>query len=220
MRKGIIYIATSKTSGKSYIGKTIDTFTRRINNHKPRAFNKNGEAYNTHFYLAVRKYGWDDFVWRILLKNIPNNKLDQKEIELIATHNTYSNGYNSTLGGSGHYGFSHKVSDKTRKKLSEAQTGEKSHNFGKHPSEETIKKMSESKKGKRLSQDTIHKIVDKTAKTWEITSPDGFVEIIKNLSEYCRNNGLKLKAMSRVSLGHRKSHRGYGCRCITQSLSK
>lgn len=52
----------------------------------------------------------------------------------------------------------HKPSDNTKKKMSEAQKGEKNPNYGKHFSEEHKKKLSEAKKGKHLSEEHKNKI--------------------------------------------------------------
>ena len=43
----------------------------------------------------------------------------------------------------------HIVSNETRKKMSDAHSGEKNHNFGKHHSEETRKKMSDAHSGEK-----------------------------------------------------------------------
>lgn len=50
------------------------------------------------------------------------------------------------------------MSEETRRKISEAQIGEKAYWYGKHFSEETKKKMSESQTGKHLSEETKKKL--------------------------------------------------------------
>ena len=59
-----IYKFTSKTSGKSYIGQSVDIL-KRFNEHRMQAFNKNVQHFNCHFYRAVRKYGFSDFSFQI-----------------------------------------------------------------------------------------------------------------------------------------------------------
>ena len=59
----LIYKATSKTSGKSYIGKTTNTLKQRVGEH----IRKSKKSKHTnHFHNAIKKYGKDDFVWEIL----------------------------------------------------------------------------------------------------------------------------------------------------------
>jgi hypothetical protein len=53
-----------------------------------------------------------------------------------------------------------RCSEETKKKMSDAQKGEKNHNYGKHPSEETRKKMSDAHKGTHLSEETRKKMSD------------------------------------------------------------
>lgn len=61
---GIIYKATSKTSGKIYIGQTTTSLNNRISNHKHKAL-YNIDLKN-HFHNAIRKYGIDDFIWEVI----------------------------------------------------------------------------------------------------------------------------------------------------------
>ena len=63
--------------------------------------------------------------------------------------------------GKNHPLFGKHIPYETRKKMSEAQKGEKNHFFGKHHSEETRRKISEVKKGKKrkpLTEETRRKI--------------------------------------------------------------
>lgn len=52
---------------------------------------------------------------------------------------------------------------------------------------------------------------------WEITYPNGNVEIITNLRKFCRDMGLTQSAMSRISSGSlgRHTHKGYRCKRIS-----
>lgn len=95
----LIYKATSKTSGKCYIGQTTTTLKERIDHHK-RTYN----IKNYHFYYAIRKYGWDDFEWEVIEDNINDaNILNEREKYWIKYYDSYENGYNSTRGGDGTY---------------------------------------------------------------------------------------------------------------------
>lgn len=97
--KGIIYKATSKTTGKSYIGETIKLLEERIEAHAKQARNSK-QIYK--FQNAINKYGIDDFEWQILEEySAPTQLLVKRillnrETELIIEHDTYHNGYNSS----------------------------------------------------------------------------------------------------------------------------
>ena len=93
----LIYKATSKTTGKVYIGQTQSTLEERIRKHQVASENK-----QYHFYNAIRKYGFDDFTWEIIEDNINDvDTLNEREIYWIEYYNSYENGYNSTRGGEG-----------------------------------------------------------------------------------------------------------------------
>ena len=280
---GLIYVATSRISGKSYIGKTIQKLNSRKCNHKSNAFNQKHKQYNTHFYRAIRKYGWKNFNWRILYNNITEHYLNMAEIYAIYIYNTFAEGgYNETKGGDGvtmtkeirekiskankgkkrgpisdevrknmskvHKGKKYKsMSKEGRRNISKAQKG-KTHtnetrekislslmgnkrgtrNKGKLFSEERKRKISEATigriipkkvrikisntlKGRKLKQKHIDNMIDANSLYWKITKSDGKIEIIKNLSKYCKENNLDNGSMCRVSKGKRNHHKGFNC---------
>jgi hypothetical protein len=49
---------------------------------------------------AILKYGWENMKMEIIYRCEKRSDLNAKEIELIAIHNSYENGYNCTKGGS------------------------------------------------------------------------------------------------------------------------
>ena len=89
-----IYKFTSKTTGLSYIGKSID-IDRRYKEHRTR-----NDGYT--FHNAIKEHGWDDFEFEILELWSPE-ELNEKEQYWIAFYNSYKNGYNETPGGEGNY---------------------------------------------------------------------------------------------------------------------
>lgn len=91
----IIYKITSKSTGKSYIGVTKQSLEKRWYQHKWFANHKP----TCHFHKAINKYGPDDFTVELLLSEKDDSKRVLLEQQLIAEHNTYTNGYNSTCGG-------------------------------------------------------------------------------------------------------------------------
>lgn len=94
-----IYKATSKTTGKVYIGQSSQTLQERISQHNSAAYK---HQYNYHFHNAIRKYGKDDFIYEIIEDNISDiETLNERECFWISYYDSYNNGYNSTRGGGG-----------------------------------------------------------------------------------------------------------------------
>lgn len=137
---GIIYCYISP-NGKKYIGQTWDE-ERRKGEHR------RAKGGCTHFHYAIKKYGFDNFQYYVLHKNIKNQSdLDKiKANEIIKNNSIHPFGYNLKI--SGQCGI---VSDEMRMKMSKAQKGRK-HN------KETKEKMSAWQIGKKLSEETKKKI--------------------------------------------------------------
>lgn len=91
--KGFIYKVTNKVNGKSYIGQTRYTVEFRWRQHQ----HKKDNAY---FHNAIKKYGIENFIVETL-EECDYKDLDSKEIFYIAKYDTFNNGYNLTIGGSG-----------------------------------------------------------------------------------------------------------------------
>jgi group I intron endonuclease len=136
----IIYKATNKINGNCYIGKTIQHLRERKSAHELHA-SKNSNFY---FHRALRKYGFNNFGWKILFHAIDENELDQMEKYFIANYKATNYLYNMTAGGRG---LIDPVGE-TRRKLSTAGKGKKNPFYGKHHSEETKIKLSLSRMGK------------------------------------------------------------------------
>lgn len=92
-----IYIITNKINHKSYIGKTeYSDPNKRWNEH---CNDYKREYYkNRPLYKAFAKYGLNNFEFKVLLET---NTPEKDEIKLIKEYDTYSKGYNATLGGDG-----------------------------------------------------------------------------------------------------------------------
>lgn len=162
-----IYKITNKINGKVYIGQTSETFRKRYLRHLLDV--RNNSKY--HFHLAIKKYGDENFTKEILEEDIPHASclkskeliIDIKEKEYIKKFDSYHNGYNMTVGGSGVFGYKH--TDEIKSKLSSIQMGIKHSKerveinrqaqLGKTLSEEHKLKISKSNKGKSKSE--LHK---------------------------------------------------------------
>jgi len=110
----------------------------RFNEHIKDA--KHGST--NHFHKAIRKYGKDGFISEILEENLTEQVAFDNEIVCINNHNSYTHGYNMTLGGdrgpilhgaeNGMYGKRH--SDSAKKAMSDAKKlliGKKHPHYGK-----------------------------------------------------------------------------------------
>ena len=102
----IIYKATCRVTGLSYIGLTTKTLQTRKKTHWKSVL----KGSSTAFHNALRKYNLNGFTWKTIHKCDNIEELKEKEIEYITEYNTYENGYNSTKGGE----FFSKQYDKTK----------------------------------------------------------------------------------------------------------
>lgn len=138
---GTIYKLTSP-SGKSYIGQTTNLKDRK------RCFYNPNKYYSGHkLDNAIKKYGVENFKYEIVIQIVESNKfklrekLDELEIYYIEKYDSYNNGYNMTLGGSGSKGCFQ--TEESKKKISDKTKGRKGSMTGKHLTEEQRKKISD-----------------------------------------------------------------------------
>ena len=92
---GFIYKIWNEVNDNLYIGQTIRPLGSRWSQHK-----QNAKDQNSHLYLAMRKYGIENFHIE-LIEEVANDQLNDREKYWISYYNTYFDGYNSTLGGDG-----------------------------------------------------------------------------------------------------------------------
>jgi group I intron endonuclease len=233
---GIIYKATNRINGKSYIGYTTKSLKRRKSSHISYALNRIGDF---HFHRAIRKYGVVNFEWEIIKECCSKDELIQSEIDLIKKHDTYVNGYNMTYGGDDpptYWGednpcYGRKLSEKAKNYLSKLNSGKNHPKYGTHLTEETKKKISISNKGrckgkkhrlygKKLLLSTIEKMSDSASLEWVIISPTGDKFIVKNLYNFCKKRSLSACAMYDVANKKRRHHKNYKCKKINSEIIK
>lgn len=64
--------------------------------------------------------------------------------------------------------------------------------------------------GARLSSEHVRKTTEANSQIWTVVFPDETIQIVRNLSQFCSENGIKNSArLYRVSKGERKSCDGY-----------
>jgi len=132
-----VYMHTSP-SGKKYIGITCQSLNSRW---------KSGKGYkgSPHFFLAIKKYGWDNIRHEVLFQYLSQKEANEKEIELISFYKSNNKKYGYNIEGGGN--STGKMSEETKLKL-------KNIHLGKKMSEETKIKLSKAHKGKKLSEET------------------------------------------------------------------
>lgn len=151
-----VYVHTSP-SGKKYVGQTRTSLKKRWRNGEGYLYKyKDSDEYKQPaFARAILKYGWDNFEHEVIASNLTKEDADNFEKLLIEKLDTMNPkcGYNCVGGGN-----SGNFSEETRRKISEANKGEKHHMYGKHHSEETKMKIGEAHKGLKASEETRRKL--------------------------------------------------------------
>jgi group I intron endonuclease len=145
-KTGVVYCFHCIFNGKKYIGKSIN-LSRRLSRHRRNVKNN----IKTKFYSAVKKYGWDGFIFGIV-EECEESYLDVREMYYIEKYNTLNEGYNMTSGGDG--GKTWVMPEEIRKKYSERMKGFKH-------TEEAKKKISDANKGRKMSEESKRKLSQK-----------------------------------------------------------
>lgn len=162
--KGVIYCYTNLINGKKYIGQTIKTLRHRHQQHMNETKYENLRAYNHYFHRAIRKYGIENFSLNILIMNCENyDKLNNYEQFYIERFKSLSiqNGYNMCNGGNNCNKLACKTDEEIaewKSKISDSVKGENHPLYGTKMSEETKRKISESEKGKKMSEESKKKM--------------------------------------------------------------
>ena len=143
-------------SDKRYIGITSSTVDARWRGGS-------GYSYNTHFYSAIQKYGWNNIQHIVLAESVTKERAIEMEIALISDYDTTNPlfGYNITVGGNtnvplngvknGMYGRTHtpearsRISDKAKIRFSSKENHPM---YGKPKSQDTKDKIRATNTGK------------------------------------------------------------------------
>ena len=162
-RAWTIYMHTFPNN-KKYIGVAITNDDETPEQACLRRWGHDGEGYSTQRVgRAIKKYGWENVKHEILFERVSEDEVDELEVSLIQKYNCQidnGEGYNIDFGGK------HRVvSDYTRKRLSEALSGEKHPKYGKHHSEETKRRIALGNLGKTVSEESRKRM--REAQTWQ-----------------------------------------------------
>lgn len=146
----IVYVLHDHTNDKVYVGVTSRPIMRRLNHG-------NGYRFHAELWESICKNGWDSFSCEIVESGLTKDEASNAEKAYIAKFDSANpaKGYNRELGG---VGKSKVVSDEFRKHMSEIQTGERNHNFGKHFSDTHKAKIADSNRGLKRSPETCARV--------------------------------------------------------------
>lgn len=115
----VVYLITNLINNKKYVGQTQQgREERRWQEHSIFCINENKPLYN-----AIKKYGAENFEFKVIETDIPEELIDELEKYYIKYYNTFylnGQGYNMTEGGQGVHGYVHTDETKQRIKKSTA----------------------------------------------------------------------------------------------------
>jgi len=134
-----IYRLINLTTGKSYVGQSVNVIKRRLQHFSNL---KCGRHENDYLQKSYNKYGQSSFIFEILeeIDGLTQEEVNNREKLWIEHFNSYDEGYNLTQGGDGTQGRSFSIEE--RKKRSIKMAGSGNHFFGKKHSIETRKRLS------------------------------------------------------------------------------
>ena len=214
-----VYIIVNTINQKVYVGSSVNVF-KRWNSHK-RALGK-GVHHCQPLQRAWNKYGEDTFEFRFIEPVKTNSKEDLIEAEQrwIDMYQASVSGYNILPNAYSHLGA--KRSDESRKKLSKSLKAVFS-------TPEMRKKMSDIAKVRGLSEafrkakrGPISKTVldrwrQERLAEYIITTPNGEEIQVKNIHEFCRENGLNEGSFNCVLHRQYRHYRGWRIRWASES---
>lgn len=222
----ILYVKTHRVTGLKYFGKTTkdDPYSYKgSGKHWRRHLIKHGYDVETEIVSVFENV--DEATKFALQFSEENNIVNSKEWANLIPENALDGGH---VGPNPHHSEvmrGRKVSEETKRKMSEAAKGkvyskERRENIskgkkGKLHSKEHCENISKGKKGKVQSKENIENRVNSCARTWLVTDSYGNSEIITNLKKFCRENNLNSGTMCQVGKGKFKQHKGYKCEKIS-----
>lgn len=183
----IVYKIENKINGKIYIGQTVQTLRKRLNQHKCKKYASVGKSI---IAQAIQKYGFENFQVDIIGRADSYEQLDVYERVAIKFYDCISpKGYNLTSGGQSQGKRCREVVERIAKK-----------NRGRKATLEARKNMSEAHKG--LVYPTKRKPVKgKCLKTGKEFFYDRMMDV--------EEDGFRWSSVRRCCIGERKQYKGF-----------
>jgi len=153
-----IYAIYNKVNTKLYIGST-NNLRKRLMNHIGGL--RSNSHYNSYLQNSWNKYGENNFIYVLIEKVVNIKDLKNREQFYLDLNKSYDREIGYNLAEEANVTF---LSEETRKKIGDAQRGEKNHNYGKKASQETREKMSKAHEGReyvfgrKVSKETREKM--------------------------------------------------------------
>lgn len=130
-----VYYHYNPRNGKYYIGITMQEPTKRW------GCNGGHYKYNQHFWRAIQRDGWDNFEHIVIETGLSREMAVLMEKRLIKECDSYNNGYNNSYGGESMKGY--KMSQETKDKIRQSNSGEKAYWYGKKIPQDIVRKVAE-----------------------------------------------------------------------------
>ena len=196
-----VYQHRNLRNGKSYIGMT---------SQEPKKRWRSGRGYKKQpkIWSDIKESDWNkDWEHNILGKFEDKQEALNIEEMFIRLFDSTNEGYNTSAYSS----HSCKHSEESKKKISEANTGENNYWYGKHHSEETKKKISEANTGKHFSEEHRKKISQSKGGrgVLQFSKNGEFIAEYPSLVEAERNTGCNNCSICNCCKGNRKSAGGF-----------
>lgn len=176
LRYSGIYLLRCITNGKVYIGQSQNIY-QRIMEHRSRIKSTTKNYQSTRIYLAMKKYGAENFYVEVLEKVEDLSIIDDREQYYLDYFNSTNNkiGYNTCPVSKTCRGVKH--SEEVRKRMGDSKRGKKLSDeakrkiglasLGRKKSPETLLKISLANKGRVVSEETKDKIRDANTPRFE-----------------------------------------------------
>jgi hypothetical protein len=194
--KYTVYKHTS-LSGKVYIG---------ITKQRPETRWGRGAGYkhSPHFMAAIKKYGWENIQHEIVAQNLTRSQAEQMEVELIARYKATDRrfGYNADYGGRA----PGSKSKETRRKISEAVSGDKHPLYGKKQDPEWVARRMIGTRGHRIPPELQEKLIN--ARSVPVVCTDTG-QRYKSAAEAGRAHSVSNSKITAVCRGRRKTAGGF-----------
>jgi len=215
---GLIYCAHNIFTGKKYIGQTKQQFNLRIKQHK-----KDTNRIDCLFYRAIKKYGWDCFIWGII-EECDLEKLNEKEEYWISYYKSNHKNYGYNMSSGGEFGIPREILCEIGK-LNGKKAYENKIGIFSYTKEERIEISKNAGSKARDMGVGIHALTNKEKsfygkiggdvrakqleKSFTVLSPDGVVYNEINLTQFCKKHNLTPSALCNVLNNKYPHHKGW-----------